>query len=181
MAERAGSGVVRTVFRKGRKYDFEILEYAGRSGQMVQHEVVRHPGAVVILPILDAPDGRVVMIRNHRPALERVIHELPAGTLGPGEAPEACARRELIEETGYEAATVTLLGRFYTSPGMSDELMWAYVAVGLTHVGQRLEDDEEVSVSPVGAARALEMVDTGELTDAKSMLTLLLAHRRGLI
>ena len=101
--------------------------------------------------------------------------------LEAGEAPEACAGRELIEETGYEGATITPLGRFYTSPGLSDELMWAYVATGLKHVGQRLELDERLTVHLVGVGEALAMVDSGELMDAKSMLTLLLGVRRGLI
>jgi ADP-ribose pyrophosphatase len=169
----------RRLLHKGRKFDFEILEYPGKSGKTVVREVVRHPGAVLILPIMD--DGRVVLIQNYRAALDRSIYELPAGTLEPPEPPEACARRELIEETGFEAATVSVLGRFYTSPGLSDEQMWAYVAVGLTHVGQRLEDGEEATVWPVTADQAMRMIDSGELSDAKSMLALLMARQRSLI
>lgn len=169
----------RQVLHKGRKFDFEVLEYAGTEGRPFRREVVRHPGAVVILPILD--DGRVVLIQNYRPAVNRTLYELPAGTLEPPEPPDACARRELIEETGYEAATVSILGRFYTSPGMSDELMWAYVAVGLTFVGQRLEEGELATVWPVPVTRAIEMIETGELMDGKSLLTLLQALRKGLI
>jgi ADP-ribose pyrophosphatase len=173
--------VVRQLLHKGRKFDFEVLEYPGRSGGTVRREVVRHPGAVVVLGVLDPPDGRIVLIRNYRPALERAIYELPAGTLEPGERPDACARRELLEETGFQAATVTLLGRFYTSPGMSDELMWAYLAVGLMQVGQQLKDGEEATVWPIAAAQALQMIETGELVDGKSILTLLLAASRGVV
>ncbi len=169
----------RTLLHKGRKFDFEILEFPGSDGSLLRREVVRHPGAVVILPILD--DGQIVLIRNHRPSLDRPLFELPAGTLEPPEAPEACAARELIEETGYKAATIQPLGRFYTSPGLSDELMWAFVASGLTHVGQRLEPDERLTVHPFPAAAVLGMIDSGDLVDGKSMLTLLWAARRGLI
>jgi ADP-ribose pyrophosphatase len=169
----------RTLIHKGRKFDFEMVEYEGAGGIRLKREVVRHPGAVIVLPIMD--DGRVVLIHNQRPAVDAALFELPAGTLDHGEAPEACAGRELIEETGYKAATLRPLGRFYTSPGFSDELMWAFAATGLTHVGQHLEPDENLTVHPVEAARAFAMIDSGEMVDGKSMLTLLLAARQGLI
>ena len=169
----------RTLIHRGRKFDFELLEFIGSDGKTLCREVVRHPGAVVILPILD--DGRIVLIRNHRPSLDKPLFELPAGTLEPPEAPVDCAGRELIEETGYQAATIRPLGRFYTSPGLSDEQMWAYAASGLTYVGQRLEPDERLTVHPTSVAGALGMIDSGELEDAKSMLTLLLAVRHDLI
>lgn len=156
-----------------------MVEFVGDGGKTVRREVVRHPGAVVILPVLD--DGRVVLIKNERPSLERAIYELPAGTMEPPEPAEACASRELVEETGYRAATIVPLGRFYTSPGMSDELMWSFLAKGLIHEGQKLEEDERVTVWPVAADRAYQMVDEGELLDGKSMLTLLLARRKGLV
>lgn len=180
----SGSGpatgrTTRRLLHHGVKFDLEEVEFAGAGGRLVRREVVRHPGAVVILPVLD--DGRIVMIQNERPSLERAIYELPAGTLEPPEPPEACAARELIEETGYRAATFTPIGRFYTSPGMSDELMHAFLATGLNHVGQDLEEDERLTVVPVAADRALEMIDSGGLLDGKSILTLLLAGRQGLI
>jgi ADP-ribose pyrophosphatase len=136
----------------------------------------------VILPLLDGPEGRrVVMIRNRRPAVGKVLWELPAGTLEPPEAPETCAARELAEETGYRAATIEPLGRFYTTPGMTDELMWAFVATGLSEVGQRLEADEDLAVEPVAPGRVLAMIDSGELMDGKSVASILLAQRRGLL
>jgi len=173
------AGPSRTLIHKGRKFDFELLEFAGSDGRLHRREVVRHPGAVVILPILDP--HRIILIRNHRPSVDKALYELPAGTLEKGEAPEACAGRELIEETGYQAATVKPLGRFYTSPGLSDELMTAFAAAGLTYQGQRLEADERITVEPVPVARALEMIDKGDLVDGKSILTLLLAVRKGLL
>lgn len=149
---------------------------------MLARDVVRHPGAVVILPILDGPGGpQIVMIRNLRVALEAELLELPAGTLERGEDPAACAARELMEETGYEALTIRPLGRFYTTPGLTDELMHAFVATGLRSVGQDLEDDESIRVEPVPLAAAMACIDAGELVDAKSILTILWACRRGVL
>jgi len=170
---------VSRLIHRGAKFDLEVVELVGESGRKIEREVVRHPGAVVILPLRE--DDRVVLIKNDRPSLGRAIFELPAGTLEPPEAPVACAARELAEETGYKAATLSHLGRFYSSPGMSDELMWAYMATGLEHVGQSLEEDERLTVSPVSVAQAFEYVDSGELMDGKSILTLLLARRMGLL
>jgi ADP-ribose pyrophosphatase len=172
-------GEQRRVIHRGAKFDLELLEYRGSGGRAVRREIVRHPGAVVILPLL--PGGRVVLIRNHRPSLDRPLLELPAGTLEKGEDPRACAARELEEETGYAPATLRPLGRFYTSPGMSDELMHAFAAIDLTQAAQRLEEDERITleVTPVGVA--LAMAADGRLEDGKSMLTLLLAQRAGII
>jgi ADP-ribose pyrophosphatase len=174
------------ILHHGRKFDLELLTLPGRDGRPVEREVIRHPGAAVILPILDTPAGqRIVMIRNRRPAIGpapgKVLWELPAGTLEPPEPPEQCAARELVEETGYRAATLVPLGRFYTTPGMTDELMWPFVATGLVEVGQKLEADEDLTVEAIESGRAMEMMDRGDLMDGKSMLALLLAQRRGLL
>ena len=171
----------RTLHR-GRKFDLDLVTTPGPGGEAIEREVVRHPGAVCILALLDSPQGgRVVMVRNERVALGRRILELPAGTLEPMEKPEDCARRELTEETGYEAQRVQFLTKFYTSPGMSDELMWAFVATELRHVGQRLEAGEDMTVELLEPARALAMIDSGEIVDGKTVTTLLLAQRRGLL
>jgi ADP-ribose pyrophosphatase len=177
------AGIVRRVIHRGAKFDLEMAEWQGGSGKPVQREVVRHPGAVIILPLLQ--EGRcppkVVLIRNFRVSLGRELLELPAGTLGRGEAPEACAARELEEETGYRAGSIEPLARFYTSPGLSDELMHAFVARGLTAVGQKLEEDERVVPWVTEGAAAVAMAEDGRLMDAKSMLTLLLARAAGLV
>jgi ADP-ribose pyrophosphatase len=175
-ADRAPRITGRRTLHKGRKFDFELLTVL-QGGKETFREVVRHPGAVVVVPILE--DGRVVLIRNHRVALgegER-LWECCAGTIEPPEEPILCAGRELIEETGYRAATLASLGWFYTTPGLTDERMHGFVATGLTHIGQDLEDDESIAVDAVPAQRVLEMISTGELRDAKSMLAILLAQR----
>ncbi len=138
----------------------------------------------MILPLLETPSGgepTILFVRNDRFAIGQSLLELPAGTREVGEAPEVTAGRELVEEAGYQAATLELLTRFYTTPGMTDELMWAYLARGLTQVGQQLEEDESLTVEPVAATAAMRMIETGELKDAKSILVLLLARSRGML
>jgi ADP-ribose pyrophosphatase len=183
MENDARSPVRRVVIHKGRKFDYESLEYVSKSGRTLTKQVVRHPGAVVIVPILPGPGGEphVALIRSFRASLEKYILELPAGTREVGEDAATTAGREIVEETGYEAATLTEIGRFYTSPGLSDELMVAYAATGLSHVGQRLEEDEDLTVQMTSVEETFALMETGELMDAKSMLALHLARRKGLL
>lgn len=170
----------RRLIHKGRKFDFESVRFVGRSGREATLEVVRHPGAVVIVPLLS--EGRIALISNRRPALDgRRLWELPAGTLEKGEDPAAAAPRELEEETGYRAGRIVPIASFYTTPGMTDELMHAFLATDLREVGQRLEEDEDIETRAVGAQEALAMIDRSEIVDAKSMLALLLADRRSLL
>ena len=169
----------RRVVLKGAKFDFEEVTLEGRGGSKLDRQMVRHPGASAILPILD--DGRLVLVRNDRFAVGELMLELPAGTIDGDEDPAVCAARELREETGYEAATIEPLGRFHTTPGLTNELMHAYVARGLREVGQELEADEELSVEIHAPSAVFAMIDRGEMTDAKSILTVLLAARRGVI
>lgn len=167
--------VTRALLHRGAKFDYEEVTVHRPGAAPVKRQLVRHPGAVVVLPLLD--NGDVVLIRNWRASVEGWMWELPAGTLERGEEPAACAARELREETGYQAATIRALGRFHTSPGLSDEVMWAFVATGLAAGPQRLEAGEQIGVAVTPRARALGMIASGDLTDAKSMLALLLAER----
>jgi ADP-ribose pyrophosphatase len=134
-------------------------------------EVIVHPGAVVILPLLD--DSTVAMIRNQRVAVGQTLWELPAGTLEAGEPPEVCAPRELIEETGYRAARMRKLLSFFSSPGICTERMHVFVAEGLEHVGQDLDEGERIDVEPVALSEALRMVRDNRIEDAKSVAALL--------
>lgn len=169
----------RRVLHRGRKFDFELLEFASADGKPVVREIVRHRGSAVIVPRL--PDGRLVLIRSYRPAIERELWELPAGTLEPGEPPQACAARELLEETGYRAGRLTPLARFYPSPGLTDEIMWAFLGTDLAFEGQRLEEDERVTTEAVPVEEALTMIDDGRIEDGKTIAALLMARRRGLL
>ncbi len=172
----------RHLIHHGKKFDFEMVAFTNAAGRRVEREVVRHPGAVVILPVLRAGGAdSIVMIRNDRFTLDRTLWELPAGTREVGEEPAATALRELTEETGYIAPRVESLGSFYTTPGMTDEVMHAFVARDLTLSRTRLEEDERIEPRVVPVHEVLALLDSGELVDAKSMVTILVALRRGII
>ena len=130
-------------------------------------DVVRHPGAITVIGLRD--DGRIVLIRNHRVAVGETLLEFCAGKLEPGEAPAASALRELEEETGHSAASVTPLGRFYTSPGFADELMHVFIADGLNQVQRRLEPGEEIEVVVMEVDAIKEAIRTGAMIDGKSI------------
>jgi ADP-ribose pyrophosphatase len=133
--------------------------------------MVVHPGAAVILPLLD--EQHVVMIRNERPIEDVPLWELPAGTLEPPELPEVTAGRELIEEAGYQAGKIELLTKFYASPGICTEMMYCYVATDLTVVGQRLEPNEKIVVKVMPLDEAIQMIRDGVIIDGKTVATLL--------
>jgi ADP-ribose pyrophosphatase len=163
-----------TVFQ-GVKFDVERRHVPTHDGGTAVREVVVHPGAVVVLPLLD--DGRVVMIRNHRFAVGETLWELCAGTLEPGEEPIVTAARELIEETGYEAGRIEPLTVFYTSPGICDERMCAFVATDLSEVGQRLEATEQIEVARLARPEVMALAASGEIRDGKTLATLLFWDR----
>lgn len=136
----------------------------------VTRDVVVHPGAVVILAILERQS--LVMIRNYRYAVERELWELPAGTLEQNEEPIDTARRELEEETGYRAGRMDLLTKFYTSPGVLTERMHAFVARELTHVGQKLREAERIVVEVLPVETVRRMLLCGDLQDGKTIAVL---------
>jgi len=139
-------------------------------GLEIERVMIIHPGAVVVLPLLD--DATVVMIRNYRPAAGQMLLELPAGTLETDESPEACARRELTEETGYHAGRIEPLFDFYTSPGVLSERMFAFLARDLEPGGQALDHGEEIDVEPVALDRIRQLLTEGRLQDGKSIAVL---------
>ncbi len=166
------NGSIMEQLLKCRRFDVVRRPVTGSDGRPHYHEIVRHPGSVVILPLIDA--DQCLMIRQYRPAIDREIWELPAGTLDiPGEDPAAAAARELEEETGHRAARIEPLCEFYSAPGILDELLRAYVAHDLTATAQALEPTERIEVEPTPIDRALSMIRDGRIVDAKTMVTLL--------
>lgn len=159
-----------SILLRGRVFSVERRESRDRSGRSHVRDVVVHPGAVVIVPVPDA--DHLVLIRNHRASVEETLLELPAGTLEPGEAPHDCAARELEEETGYRAERIEPLCRFYTSPGICTEQMWAFEAWGLTPTEQRLDDGEEIDVVVMEAATVRGMLLDGKIEDGKTIAAL---------
>ena len=160
----------------GTRADFILRPVTTASGKVHTREVVLHPGAVIILPVID--NDRIVMIRNRRHTVFEELLELPAGTLerdvqGNPEDPALCAARELTEETGYTARKITPFGWFYTSPGILTEKMHAFIATGLTPGTQALEETEHIRVEIHSPARILELIRENQIVDAKSIATLL--------
>jgi ADP-ribose pyrophosphatase len=160
---------------------FAIVEQALRlpSGRTVVRQVVQHPGAVVIMPQLE--DGRLVMIEQYRFAVGETLLEFPAGTLEPGEAPLECARRELIEETGYRAEHWRALGVTYPSPGYCDEQQHLFMATGLVPEHAAGDEDEILEVKRLTVQEVERAIADGTLVDAKSIAAYARAKLQGVL
>lgn len=139
-------------------------------GRRVSLDAVRVPAVAYILPLLAA--GRVVLIRQYRPIVGAELWELPAGTIEAGESPEACARRELVEEAGYEAGRLDPLGEALADPGLTDERIFLFVARDLRPVARGLDADEHIEVVPASLVEAYRMADAGEILDAGTLVAL---------
>jgi ADP-ribose pyrophosphatase len=152
---------------------FKVVEHTRvlRNGQTGTHQVVVHPGAVTVIPILDG--NRVCLIRNHRVAVGKTLIELPAGTIDNCEPPAETAKRELQEETGFTAARWRELPPFFMSPGILNERMYLFVAEGLTEGDTAREPGEEIDNLIVPWSEAVAMAERGEIEDAKSLVGIL--------
>jgi ADP-ribose pyrophosphatase len=147
----------------------------GSTGEL---EMIRHPGASAVVPFLGDPmgaDPQVLLIRQYRYAADGYLYEIPAGRLNAGEAPMDCAARELKEETGCTAQNLEHLLSFYTTPGFTDEKIHLFMATGLVGGETKHEADEFLDLQPTLLSRALGMVETGEIVDAKTALGLVYA------
>ena len=158
------------------RFSVERVSETLEDGYVRTREVVRHPGAVVILPLL--ADHRVCLIRNYRIAVGETLVELPAGTREPNEPAETTALRELSEETGYEAGRIEPLGRFFPSPGILDEQMLLFVASELTETAPHREPGERIENLVVSWDDAMRLVHDGSIRDAKTICGLLLWEQR---
>jgi ADP-ribose diphosphatase len=161
---------------EGKVLNLRVDRAALPGGGEAIREVVEFHGGVAILALDNA--NRVLLIRQYRYAVGETIWELPAGMLEPGEMPQVCAERELEEETGYHAARLELLSRFYSTPGATDEVLHVYLATGLTPGGRRLEADERIEVTLTAWQEALAMVERGEIRDGKTIIGLLTFQSR---
>jgi ADP-ribose pyrophosphatase len=147
------------------------------NGHVTDLEVIHHPGAAAVLPFVG--QGDVLLVRQFRHAAGGYLLEIPAGKLDQGEAPEACARRETAEEIGQRVGRLEKLGSILTTPGFTDEVIHLFAGYDLVPTAAALEPDEDLTVVRMSFAEALARVEQGEITDAKSMATILLAARRG--
>jgi ADP-ribose pyrophosphatase len=139
-------------------------------GYLATFEMIRHPGASLVVPFLDR--NTIIMLRQLRPVIGRYIYELPAGTLDAGEAPLACARREIIEETGYAAKRFKRLGMIYPVPGYSTEIIYLYKAEGLVLTERIPEEDEVIEHRPMKRAEVRRLFRQGKIVDAKTIAAL---------
>lgn len=163
----------------GRIISLDVDEVRFPDGSIGSLEMIRHPGASAVVPLLnaDSDDPMVLLIRQYRYAADGYLYEIPAGRLDPGESPMECARRELAEETGYRAESVEHLFTMFTTPGFTDEKIHLFLATGLTAGDAHREADEFLELVPTKLSRALSMVEQGEIQDAKTALALLYAAR----
>ena len=143
------------------------------NGTTTDMEFIEHPGAAAIIPFLD--DSRILLLKQYRHALKKDIWEIPAGTLDPHEKIIDCAKRELIEETGYSASGWHKLGEITPVPGYSNERIHIYLATKLQPAEQHLDADEVIQVQDVEFKDALEMIGKGIIQDAKSIVGLFMA------
>jgi ADP-ribose pyrophosphatase len=156
---------------------FNVTVDTVREGELTyQREVVHHHGSAVILPLFD--DGTVGLVRQYRHPAVRYLLEAPAGALNQGERPDDGAARELQEELGLIAARMEKLSEFFVSPGFCEEKMWLFLATDLTPGQQHLEEDEIIEVVRLPIEEALEMITSGEIEDAKTIIALMLAAPR---
>lgn len=150
-------------------------------GSIGELEMIRHPGASAIVPFLDdpnSPDPRILLIRQYRYAADDFLLEIPAGRLEAGENPEDCAARELEEETGNRALNLEKVFELYTTPGFTDEKIHLFIGWNLRRGNVARERDEFIETTPIRLSQALELIESGEIADAKTALGILIAARR---
>lgn len=172
----AGTSVKRVrskIIYRGRVATLSLDTFREATGEAYIRETIQHPPSVVILPVLD--DGRVVLIRQFRHAVNCRICEIPAGTCEPNESALACAKRELMEEAGYSASRWKRVCEFYPAPGISTERMALFVATALKKLKKRLpmDKDEQITVHLVSVRQALHLVRQNKIIDAKSIIGIL--------
>ncbi len=174
MADDDALGGRRVVFR-GRKVDLALQPVRLADGSTTDREVVLHRGAVALVPMVDR--DHVCLVRNFRYAVGRTLLELPAGTLEPGESPDETAGRELAEETGYRAGSITRIAEWYVSPGVMNERMFLYLCEDLEPGPTDHQPDENLEPVVLAWSEAMDRVRDGQIEDAKSLLALLICDR----
>lgn len=143
------------------------------NGNTTHMDILRHPGASAIIPMAD--NHTVILLKQYRHATGSNIWEIPAGTLEKNETPGACAKRELIEETGYSATQWENIGKIIPVPGYSDETIHIFLASHLLPAQQNLDTNEIIDVHKIKLSTALKMIYNGEINDGKTVSGLLLA------
>jgi len=156
---------------RGKIVTLQVDTIRQASGKETIREVIRHPGGVAAIPILD--DSRLLLIRQFRYPIGKYIYEIPAGKLDSGQPPLETMARELEEETGYRAGVLHHECSFYTTPGISDELIHLFTARNLTPFSQQLEEGEHITLEALSPEECLAKIKTGEIRDGKTVLGIL--------
>jgi ADP-ribose pyrophosphatase len=164
---------VKEIYR-GRVVNLDVETVTLPNGATVDLEIIRHQGAVAIVPLKD--DGTVLLIRQYRHAAGGYIYEVPAGKLEPGEDPRDCAARELEEEIGYRASSLQPMLSFYTTPGFTDEVIHLFLATGLTPGTQSLDHDEVLEVVEMPLDEAMARIEDGTIRDGKTIIGIQTAY-----
>lgn len=161
---------------RGRIIDVKVDEVELPTGTRSSREVVEHPGAVAVIAADE--DGRIILVEQYRYPAGETLLEIPAGKLDPGESPEECALREMVEETGYRPGRLVLLSRIFTTPGFSNEAIHLFRGYDLQYVGKpdcNVGADEEENLNTVllSEREAVEKIIAREIVDAKTIIALL--------
>lgn len=159
---------------QGRIFSLESVEARLPDGKTRDFDLVRHPGAVTILPLDE--QGRIWFVHQYRLGADRVLLELPAGLTAPGEEPAACAAREVREEIGMAARKIERMGGFFLAPGYSSEYLHIFIARDLYPDRLPADDDEFIHTEAIPAQQAYAMAKAGKIEDGKTLATLLLAE-----
>lgn len=165
--------IKRDYIYRGRILDLSLSRYGMADGGEAEIEVIHHNGGAGALPIFD--DGTIALVKQWRYPLERFSLEIPAGRIEQGHTPEQTALREVEEELGYRAGNLRKLAEFNVAPGYCRERLFVFLATELEPTAQKLDDDEEIEVVRMSFSHALALVHSGEIDDAKSIITILLA------
>ena len=159
---------------KGKIIDLSVETVTLPNGATADLEVITHPGAAAVVPMKD--DRTVVMVRQYRHAVRSFIYEIPAGKLHPGEDPGDCAAREVEEETGYKVGRLEPILSFLTTPGFTNEIIHIFVGSELSPGTQNLGTDEVLEVIEMPLAQAMDRINDGVITDAKTIIGLQATH-----
>jgi ADP-ribose pyrophosphatase len=161
---------------KGRVIKLDVHEVRLPDGNLSKREIIQHPGAVAIVAL--DPAQNVLLVRQFRLAANKILYEIPAGTLEPGEPPELCAERELQEEAGHKPGKLEALGGFFVAPGYTTEYIYLYLATELIEAELDGDEDEFIELQRVPMVEALAMIERGEIMDGKTINGLLRVARR---
>ena len=180
MSEDRRARLESTVIHDGRIVHLSVDTVRFPDGSVGRLELVRHRGAAAVLPVLGsrgAADPDILLLQQYRYAAGGVIYEVPAGIIEPGESWEECAVRELEEEAGFRAGSLVKLTTIHTTPGFTNEQIHLYAAFDLTRGTVHTDRDEFLEVERMPLSKALGLARSGEITDAKSLVTILYAAR----